>query len=412
LSPRARRHLAVAVTRQAIDIRKAKTGKPFPEALANLAFASRPRTGYTRRNSFGRSPWRRKTCRHERAKLLSNLSTCHINEGRPQQAIEYLNQALALRPDLVGAQFNRGLANLEARQLETGLAGLRDAGSRAASADRTYRDIPEWDGTPDQTVIVWGEQGIGDEILFASCLPDMVKHSKKVILDCHPRLVATFKRSFPTVDVHGTRKIQGELEWLDDVEADGSICISSLPKFFRNCDQDFPGRPFLKRGPHAPLEGRRPKVGLAWAGGTKKTRNDLRSIPLEQWVPILRAVDADFYSLQYTQTAAREVCEMEEATGFRIRHYPSWVECRDYDKTISFVASLDLTITVCTAVHHASNAVGTPTWTLVPSKPAWRYGEKGHLWYHCTNTFYRQRQEEEGWTETIERVAADLREAF
>jgi Flp pilus assembly protein TadD len=275
--------LAVAVTRQAIDIRKAKTGKPFPEALANLAGAFKTENRLHEAEQLWQIALEAEDLPHERAKLLSNLSTCHINEGRPQQAIEYLNQALALRPDLVGAQFNRGLANLEAGNWKQGWLDYETGFKSGERRTRTYRDIPEWDGTPDQTVIVWGEQGIGDEILFASCLPDMVKHSKKVILDCHPRLVATFKRSFPTVDVHGTRKIQGELEWLDDVEADGSICISSLPKFFRNCDQDFPGRPFLKRGPHAPLEGRRPKVGLAWAGGTKKTRNDLRSIPLEQW---------------------------------------------------------------------------------------------------------------------------------
>lgn len=406
--------LCAAVTHRAIEIRRAK-GKPFPEALTNLGGAFKAENRLEMAEEIWTLALEAEDLPHERAKILSNLAGCHINEGRPERAVDYLDQALSIRPDLIGAQFNRGLAHLE---LGNWQQGWQDYEAGFASGDRRtrrYRDIPPWDGEPDQTVIVWGEQGVGDEILFASCLPDLIAMSRRVIFDCHPRLVETFKRSFPGVEVHGTRKIQGELDWLDEVDADASVCLSSLPMYFRNRDEDFPGKPFLKANPTMPSDllraGYKPQIGIAWAGGTKKTRQDLRSVPLDAWLPVLRAIDADFYSLQYTASAAREVCELEEQAGIRVKHYPGWVECKDYDRTISFAASMDLVITVCTAMHHAANAVGTPTWTLVPSKPAWRYGAKGELWYRETNRFFRQ-ADGETWEPVMARVADALRDHF
>jgi tetratricopeptide (TPR) repeat protein len=410
--------LSAALTHRAIDIRRATTGKPYPEALGNLAAAFKAENKLGPAEELWNLALEVEEIPHERAKILSNLSGCHINEGRPERAIAYLDEALSIRPDLLSAQYNRGLAHLEAGNWRQGWIDYHAGFASGDRRTRRYRDIPEWDGSPGQRVIVWGEQGVGDEILFSSCLPDLIAVSKRVIFDCHPRLVETFRRSFPGIEVHGTRKIQGELDWLDEVEADATVCLSSLPMYFRNRDEEFPGKPFLKAGEgpwkegHLPLPLRPPRIGIAWAGGTKKTRQDLRSVPLDAWLPVLRSlVGADFYSLQYTASAAREVCELEEASGIRVKHYPGWVECRDYDRTISFAASMDLVITCCTAIHHAANAVGTKTWTLVPSKPAWRYGVKGELWYRQTNTFFRQ-EPGESWETVMERAANALKEEF
>jgi tetratricopeptide (TPR) repeat protein len=406
--------LSAALTHRAIDIRRATMGKPYPEALGNLAAAFKAENKLGPAEELWNLALEVEEIPHERAKILSNLSGCHINEGRPERAIAYLDEALSIRPDLLSAQYNRGLAHLEAGNWRQGWIDYHAGFASGDRRTRRYRDIPEWDGSPGQRVIVWGEQGVGDEILFASCLPDLIAVSKRVIFDCHPRLVETFRRSFPGIEVHGTRKIQGELDWLDEVEADASVCLSSLPMYFRNRDEDFPGRRFLKASREKmPFlwTPRGKRIGIAWAGGTKKTRQDLRSVPLEQWLPVLRAIDAHFFSLQYTASAAREVCELEEKTGIRVKHYPGLVECKDYDRTISFAASMDLVITVCTAMHHAANAVGTPTWTLVPSKPAWRYGSKGELWYRETNRFFRQ-AEGETWEPVMARVADALREHF
>jgi hypothetical protein len=409
--------IAIALTRQAIEIR-GKRGRTFPEALTNLGTAFKMEN----RNEAAAEIWSMalecEDVPSERAKILCNLGSCFVHEGKPAQAVKYYDEAMRLSSDMPEAAYNRSLAYLEQGRWREGWQGYHAGFKTQHRPARRYVGVPEWDGTPGQTVIVWGEQGVGDEILFASCLPDMIRTCKRVILDCHPRLEATFKRSFPGVEVHGTRKQLNDLRWMDNCDADASICISSLPMFFRNSDASFPGTAYLNAGTELspasfnrmPLPGRPIRIGISWAGGTKKTRSDLRSIPLPEFAGLIGSIDADRYSLQYTDTAAREVCELEETTGLHLRHYPGRVQCRDYDKTMSFIASLDLVITVCTTAYHAAGALGVPVWCLVPSKPAWRYADKGQLWYGSAR-FFRQAPDEE-WSAVLARVQDALAEKF
>lgn len=413
--------IAAALTYQALKI------KPkFPDALINLGGCFKRENRHEQAEGIWRAGLDIQDIPLERAKLYNNLGTLFVNEGRPDKAIAYFDEGVRLAPEMPDLQFNRALAYLEQGQWRRGWKGYERGWESGDRRSRHYKKLPLWDGSPDQRVIVWGEQGVGDEILFASCLPDLIRISTKVIFDCHHRLEKLFERSFPEVEIHGTRKQLNNLDWVEACEADAHVCISSLPSHFRNEDKDFPGKPFLKADALA-IPGKtlhlyesdgtpittpgKPRVGLSWTGGTKKTRRDLRSIPLADLVPVLKAVDADFYSLQYTPNAAREACELEETTGIRVKHFPGWVEHKDYDRTASFVASMDLVITVGTAVHHLSNALGVPTWTLCPAKPSWRYTEKARLWYAETSRQFRQKDGED-WTPVINEVATALKERF
>lgn len=400
--------LAAVLNRQAIEVRRHKSEKPFPEALGNLAACFKNEQKPDGAAELWEMALALETIPEEKARFLMNIGGCYINRGQAQKALEYYERSLALRPDLLTCQFNKSFALLELGRWQEGWEAFEKGFKSGDRKNRRYRggDVPEWTGEHGQTVIVWGEQGVGDEILFASCIPDLVRVSKKVIFDCHPRLEALFRRSFPDVEVHGTRKTMSEIPWLETVEPDASVCISSLPRFFRNRDEDFPGKPFLTADWTKPPKVR-PRIGISWQGGTKGTHKDIRSIPLAKFAPLWKAIDADWYSLQYTPEAAKQVCEFEEETGLRLRHFPNKVQCYDYDVTAGFVGSLDLVITVCTAMHHLSNAIGQETWTLVPSRPAWRYAKKGELWYRQTSRFFRQGNEDP-WDAVIDRVCAAL----
>lgn len=399
--------LGAVLTKQAIQAQP-----DFAEAWRNLGVTFKA----TRQNAQAYKAFtealRHEKLPQERAKVYGSLGTCFVNEGDPQKALGYFAEANKLSPDNPVLIYNESLALLEAEQWGPGFKGYEARFAAGAQLNvRKYGKLPVWDGTPDQTVIVWGEQGIGDEILFATCLPDMIARCHKVILDCHPRLVNLFKRSFPDVEIHGTRKQMSSLPWFEGlgVKPDAHISISSLPAHFRKSREDFTGKPFLIPDRSAAVKGTRPNIGLSWRGGTPKTRSDLRSMDLMDMLPILKAFpEADFYSLQYTPESAKEVCALEEQTGIRIKHYPGFVQAKDYDVTAGFVAAMDLVITVCTAIHHLAGGLGVPTWTLVPSKPAWRYGLTGETcpWYSSVRYF---RQAEDGkWGPVIERVAAEL----
>lgn len=339
------------------------------------------------------------------AELWASLGNTCINNGTPHDALKCYKEAIQLDPrnDLI--KFHIGLACLELGMYAEGWDGYAkgfDAGNRTV---RTYPGTKEWSGEPGKTVIIWGEQGIGDEIMFASCLPEAIRLCKHVIFDCHPRLVDTFRRSFPEITVHGTRKNQ-QLDWYKDTQADYNCSITRLAQLWRRDKDSFPRVPYLKALPQPKRPGKL-RVGFSWAGGTKTTRKDLRSFRLEQLLPIL-SKDCDFYSLQYTPESAREVCELEEKTGFRVKHFPGLVETKNYDTTVNFIASMDLVISVCTTAIHAAGALGVPCWILTPSAPAWRYGLEGerHDWYGSVRMFRQAKGET--WEPVIQRVAVEL----
>lgn len=343
--------------------------------------------------------------------LLAALGGLYINRHKPLVALEYYKRALAIDPrnDLI--RFNMGLAYLELGEWDKGLEYYELGFAAGNRADRQYKNLQKWDGTPGKTVILWGEQGLGDEIMFSSCLEDAIRDCKRVIWDCHPRLSDTYARSFPQIEVHGTRK-NYYLEWFDKCDADAHCSITTAASFYRKRKEHFPGTPFLKADAAEVAKYRagskRLRVGISWQGGSKNTNTDLRSIALEKWMPILEQ-DCDFFSFQYTQNASREVCELDRTHGIHIHHYPELVENYNYDKTINFLASMDVVITVCTTVHQAAGALGLPVWTLVPSMPAWRYGLSGTTspWYKSARMF--RQKDGDPWSPVIHQVANELK---
>lgn len=420
--------LSAVVTSAAIDARRARSGGPYPEAMLNLGCAYKQE----RLNDVAERIWV-EALKHEklarrRTLIYSNIAGLYINEGDPLTAIEWCDKALAADPGNHAAAAQRGMACLELGRWREGWEGWKHTYAAHDRRRRFYGDhIPEWNGAMGKSVIVYGDQGVGDELYYASCLPDMAQVCRKVILDCHPRLETLFQRSFPDFEVYGTRKDLTELPWLRDCDAEAAIALADLPGYFRNTDDEWgDGRAYLKAERVNTLtdtmrreNGSMPlRIGVSWRGGTKRTRRELRSMPIETLEPVLRArPDAQWFSLQYTpneadkggeKDAARAVCELEERTGIRIAHYPGWVESFDYDRTASFVASLDLVITVCTTVHHLAGSLGVPVWTLVPSRPSWRYQVKGDRlpWYASARLF---RQDVDGdWSGPIARVAKEL----
>ncbi len=394
---------AVALFRQVISL-----DPSCSDALNNIGVAYKAEN----RHDMAESLWRLALEQRADAQIWCNLASLYVNEGCPEKAIAAAEEALVLEPGHAGAIWNRGLARLEQGDWAAGWADY-DAGIRHGKrVDRVYPGVPDlWDGRPDQRVVLWGEQGLGDEILFASMLPDAIARSAAVTLDCHPRLATLFRRAFP-ITVHGTRK-SDEVPWAETLTADARASLASLGGMFRRCDADFPGTPYLKadQTAAAALRARgdgRLRVGIAWAGGSKKTRADYRSIPLPLWRPILDQ-DVELISLQYTDDAAQTLHDLAWETGIRI-HHPPQIRAFDYDETASLVASLDLVIAVCTSVVHLAGALGVPCLCLVPAKPAWRYGLRGEAmpWYNSVRLF--RQAPDTGWAPVIDRVASVLRD--
>lgn len=357
--------------------------------------------------------------------IQNNIGTLFINEGKPEKALEHMNSALVIQPDHAQAHWNKSLALLEMGDYKQGWVEYDYGFAASVRIERNFttKPLPAWDGTPGKNVVVYGEQGIGDEIMFASMLPDLLRDCKSVVFECHKKLHTLFANSFPSIDIYPTREDE-MIMWAANPDSspkypfDAKIAIGSLGKFYRPDLDSFPGTPFIKPSIKAEADwavrlnklGPKPKIGIHWIGGHKRTRVEVRSIHLEQLLPILQQ-DADFISLQYTP-CEDEIAAFEKAHGIKIHHYPEANYSPNYDDEAGLISNLDLVITVCTSAVHLAGSMGVPCWVLTPSRPAWRYRlDLDYMpWYGKTVTLFRQPPDSTDWEPVIGEVAENLKE--
>ena len=355
----------------------------------------------------------------EVAELHSNFGLVLQDLGRIDEALAHYDRALALQPQFPFVAYHRALARLLMRDF----GAWHDYEARLMTGDHPRRraSFPRWNGSSlDGTLLVYSEQGLGDEIMFASCLPDAMRIVRHCIVECAPKLEGLFRRSFPSATVYACTADRNVPEHVRALDIDCEVPAGSLPLYYRPSASAFPRHTgYLKadpertehwRGRLAEL-GTGIKVGISWRGGVHKTRRPLRSIPMERWSAILQVHHARFIPLQYDATVAeiQALNDLARDHGATLAHWPEAIE--DYEDTASLVTALDLVISVCTAVIHLAGALGRPAWIMTPYSPEWRYGFNGTgmPWYPAVRLF---RQPAFGaWDPVIEQVARELRTA-
>lgn len=360
----------------------------------------------------------------DKAHAFHGLAGLYVNAGQPHKCIYWAEKALKIDPEDRFARWNKALAHLELGDWETGFRLYDEAGFIASPLKpmerklKTYGGLPRWDGTKGQTVITYGEQGVGDEIMYLSMLPDLMKEAN-VIVDCDKRLKGFIERSFPGLDaVYTTSDWNAPFDWIKNHKVDAFVPMGSLGRHFRKKDTDFPKVPYLKADPEkvrkwadtlGPRTGYR--VGISWAGGLKTTRFDKRTVPLDDWADILKTPGVEFYSLQYrnhyANRPADEAAKVGNDTGVPIHHWEDMI--RDYEETAGLMMNLDLVITVNTSLHHLCGALGVEQWCLCPKYIAWRYGIRGPSPWYGNCTMLRQR-EDGSWNNVMGQVQSMLRD--
>jgi tetratricopeptide (TPR) repeat protein len=351
------------------------------------------------------------------ADLCNNVGWALQDLGRNDEALAAYDEALALDPHYTLAEFHRALARLLTGNYE---AGWVDYELRLVSEDRPPAPgiSPCWRGESleHRSILVFGEQGLGDEIMFASCLPDVLTRAGRCIIGCSPRLQRLFQRSFPQAEVRPL--VQGEPvpASLAAAPPDFEIPIGSLPLHFRRNLSDFPAHSgYLAADPGRVAYWRRRldalgpglKVGFSWQGGTTRTRRRLRSISLDEWMPLLLQPGSRFISLQYGDVAPA-ITAFGQKSGIEVIHWQEAID--DYDETAALIEALDVTVSVCTSAIHLAGALGRPVLVVVPVGPEWRYGIAGaHMAWYPSVRIFRQRTFGE-WPPVIDELAHHLRE--
>jgi tetratricopeptide (TPR) repeat protein len=345
-----------------------------------------------------------------------SLANAYRDSGDYARAAEHYEKALVLAPDSAEARNDYSHALLADGSFERGWELYESRWEANRWTDHLRYRQPRWKGEAlaGKRLLVWGEQGIGNEEMFAGILPEIQARGAAVTLVCDPKLTGLFARSFAPAAVVA-RNSEAHKELLA-APFDYQVPIASLGQHFRRSFAEFPQHSGYLRADEAKVRAWRErlaamgpgkKVAISWRGGFVGTRRHLRSIDVEAWLPILRTPGIEFISLQYTEGAAAELEALQGKHGVRVHHWPEVIE--DYDETAALVCALDAVVSVCTALIHLTGALGRPVWILVPAVPEWRYMRQGDRmpWYPSARLLRQPRVGE--WEDVIARMAETLR---
>jgi hypothetical protein len=352
-----------------------------------------------------------------RSSVCVNIASLMVDHGKFAEATPYCHKAIALRPETTKGKANLGFCQLAQKDWEEGWKNYRYCVGQNGRYMTQYNDEPLWDGESKGVICVYGEQGLGDEVSFGQMLPDMQKwcdeNDSRLVVDIQPRLEGLFKRSFPDMDIHGTRS-QTQITW-DPRDITHSLPIAQLGEYFRTKDEDFTGEPYLKADPDRVkmwkalfASKKKPVIGIGWQGGIWKTAAKYRQLSLEQLTPVLSSVDAHFVSLQY-KPAGRQIEEFRRAhPEIDIVEYAHGTLSNDYDDTVAMIAAMDMIITMQTTTVHVAGGLGIPAWVFVPRTSQWRYGQEGEDFPWAKSVRIIRQNTDGVWDDVMEKTGEEL----
>lgn len=326
---------------------------------------------------------------------LNNLALSHILNGDPQTGLGYAYRGLEVAPDHIDVVETMGFAHLMMHKWTPGWNMYnRGMGRVSDRTIRNYHNVPIWTGEKGKTVVLYGEQGLGDEICFSQVVPEMMKDCNLIVETCQS-LFNLFNASFDC-PVYGTRYT--DPQWATDVDA--KISMSQAMEMYRYKNEQFDGKAYLKANPEKrgwwraildQYKGK--KVGIAWTAGLRETGKRRRTLTKED---ILLFDDGStFVCLEYKD--AKDDIEWLRKRGMKILDFGMYINGhKNYEDTAALVMELDHVIAPTTTVHDLCGALGKKCDVFVPTIPHWRqYGE--NVWYSSV-TFIRQKGT---WRDTI-----------
>ncbi|WP_181404551.1 tetratricopeptide repeat protein [Asticcacaulis tiandongensis] len=402
---------------------------------------------------------------HPQSALLWNaIGTVVETQGDLENARIFYNEAITYEPHNSLALYNMGNTLRETGDFEESISHLKKALPHATTEERNKINLsisfssmcmgrfawdyyegrlykgtdteiihlinrPQW--TPEidingKHVFICGEQGLGDEVLFGSLLPDLIRDvgpSGKITLAVEPRLVSLFARSFPEMDVIGhitvkwnQKRLRGFSNLPDPNIFDAWTLLAEPAKKYRNSVADFPAENvFLKPDPErvaywkaelAKLDDG-PKIGILWKSLIKHSQRDRHYSPFEQWKPLLHTPGAHFINLQYGDASA-ELAEAERE-GLKIWNPQGIDLTKDLDDLCALCRALDLVIAPPNATSNLAAAAGVKVWKFSAAHSWVRLGTDYYPWYPTVRAFKYYNYD---WSAVIQEIREALIKEF
>jgi tetratricopeptide (TPR) repeat protein len=325
-------------------------------------------------------------CMNRSIELAPQVYSSRNNRGAILEELQRFDEALAdyqyaaeLVPDDSVARWNQAYLYLRQGVLDRGWEAheLRLASGGQVSIRFPY---PEWDGgsLEGKTILIYAEQGLGDEIMFANCIPDIIARAGHCIIECAPRLAPLFARSFPGATVVGGERMQ--IGWLLDMPPiDVQVAMGSMMRFVRPTIESFPQHDGYLKADLARAEQWRArvallgpglKVGICWRSGMLEGERHRLYSQLREWGEIFALPGVHYINLQYGECAA-ELADARDRFGVAITAFEDLDLRNQIDESCALIAGLDLVLSAPTALLQTAGALGVPTFAINPENKPW-----------------------------------------
>jgi tetratricopeptide (TPR) repeat protein len=365
------------------------------------------------------------------ARVWHNLGYSYMHLGRLDEALEAYDAALAIAPsehEKIESRHSRSVCLIGLGRLEE---GFKEYEVRHAPEFRAwllhYTKAPLWRGEAlsGKRILVVGEQGLGDELMFANTLPDIARavgEDGKLQIAVDPRLVAIFQRSFPKAEIgsYDDGKLEGRpvriFQWArENGEPDFYAPIGTPLHILRKDISDFPRTAFLKADPDRRARyrarlaqlGPGPYVGLCWRSMVMGAKRGKYYSPIESWGPVLNCPGVTFVNLQYGEMTA-ELQRARDKFGITIHNFDDLDLKNDLDGAAALTDACDLVISAPTAAAAMAGALGRETWFMMASRAWPQLGTNHYPWYRSTRVFACEKFAD--WGALMPRVASALQD--
>ena len=336
--------------------------------------------------------------------------------GRFDEALQYYDYALETNDDDADAHFLKAGVLMLLGRLDEGWQEYEWRWKKTW-APTLWRNFPapRWDGRSARGInlLVWSEQGIGEQIMFASMVSDLIDAGASVTLESEPRLTPLFQRSFPAVQC--VARSDPPAPETVDAGLNAQTPAASLGWWCRGDFGTFPERSGFLVADSERSEAFRTRyrngtddvvIGISWCSINPEI-GGRKSMPLFDWRPLLVRPGITVVDLQYGDTVI-ERRDFEAETGIRIIHDDGVDPLAALDAFAAQVAAMDLVISVSNTTVHMAGALGVPTWVMLSTAPLWRWfaGREDSPWYGSVRLFRQQARDE--WGSVLKDVEAEL----
>ena len=353
------------------------------------------------------------------AEIHNNLGAILWKQGKLDESIQAYQNAIKIQPNYAEPHNNLGQTLLLTGNLHQGWKEYEWRWEcKDFSSEIRYFPQVLWEGSDlkDKSILVWAEQGVGDQIMFASMLHDLSHMEANIITDCDIRLIPLFKRAFPKIQIFP--RDNPPVQQLLDTNIDYQIPIGSLGRWLRSTTKNFKvkNQSYLQACPeksaklkkkYKKLAGNKPLIGISW-----KSRNqnfgEAKSTPLKFWIPILSRQDCFFINLQYGNVKQEIEEHISNKSDISLYLDNDIDPLENLDDFAAQVAALDLVISTSNATVHMAGALGKTVWNLLRYMPSWRWmlNKRDTLWYPSMKLFRQNKIRD--WLSTFTEVELAL----